>query len=134
MRSALMNARLVTSLVAAGLLVSSDSVLARGGHGSGSRSSVSHSHSTVHSSSKASPALTPKEHRSRASGVQRDSEGRIERSSAAKETFMRQSGHPNGWPGHVVDHIVPLKRGGKDEPGNMQWQTIAAGKAKDKIE
>jgi hypothetical protein len=29
---------------------------------------------------------------------------------------------------------MPLKRGGADAPGNMQWQTKAAAKAKDKIE
>lgn len=34
----------------------------------------------------------------------------------------------------VVDHIIPLKRGGSDAPSNMQWQTIEAAKAKDKIE
>jgi hypothetical protein len=33
-----------------------------------------------------------------------------------------------------VDHIKPLKRGGADAPGNMQWQATAASKAKDKIE
>jgi hypothetical protein len=32
------------------------------------------------------------------------------------------------------DHIIPLKRGGADEPWNMQWQTIADGKAKDATE
>ena len=32
--------------------------------------------------------------------------------------------------GYVVDHIVPLKRGGRDEPGNMQWQTVAEAKAR----
>jgi hypothetical protein len=34
----------------------------------------------------------------------------------------------------VVDHIVPLNRGGQDEPSNMQWQTVAETKAKDRIE
>jgi hypothetical protein len=34
----------------------------------------------------------------------------------------------------VIDHMVPLKRGGADAPSNMQWQTKAPGKAKDKIE
>lgn len=47
---------------------------------------------------------------------------------------MRQTGHPHGWPGHVVDHIKPLACGGADDPSNMQWQTIAEGKAKDKVE
>jgi hypothetical protein len=37
-------------------------------------------------------------------------------------------------PAYVDDHVVPLKRGGADAPSNMQWQTKAAAKAKDKIE
>jgi hypothetical protein len=36
--------------------------------------------------------------------------------------------------GYVVDHVVPLKRGGADTPGNMAWQTTAGAKAKDGIE
>jgi hypothetical protein len=34
----------------------------------------------------------------------------------------------------VVDHVIALKRGGADAPSNMQWQTIADAKAKDRIE
>jgi hypothetical protein len=34
----------------------------------------------------------------------------------------------------VVDHIVAPKRGGPDLTSNMQWQTVAAAKAKDRIE
>jgi hypothetical protein len=33
-----------------------------------------------------------------------------------------------------VDHIVPLCAGGADRPRNMQWQTVAEAKAKDKEE
>lgn len=36
--------------------------------------------------------------------------------------------------GYVIDHILPLDCGGKDAPSNMQWQTEAQGKAKDKWE
>jgi len=34
----------------------------------------------------------------------------------------------------VVDHVKPLKRGGVDRPWNMQWQTVAEAKAKDRVE
>jgi hypothetical protein len=37
-------------------------------------------------------------------------------------------------PDHVVDHIVPLCAGGADSPANMQWQTVVAGKQKDRLE
>lgn len=48
--------------------------------------------------------------------------------------FWRETGHPHGWPGHVVDHICPLACGGLDDPINYQWQTVEEGHAKDKIE
>lgn len=66
--------------------------------------------------------------------VKRDKNGKIVRSEAAKHEFMRLTGYPHGRPGYVVDHIIPLKRGGCDCPANMQWQTIEAAKAKDKWE
>ena len=81
------------------------------------------------------------EHRSNyATGVARDSHGRIKRSPQARRDFQksrpcpstgRTSGH---CPGYVVDHIKPLKRGGADSPSNMQWQTVQAAKEKDKTE
>lgn len=37
-------------------------------------------------------------------------------------------------PGYVVDHIQPLCAGGADAPRNMQWQTVADGKVKDRAE
>ena len=64
----------------------------------------------------------------------RDSTGRIVRSESARRQFMRMSAYPHGRPGYVVDHIIALKRGGPDIPSNMQWQTIAEAKAKDKWE
>jgi hypothetical protein len=33
-----------------------------------------------------------------------------------------------------VDHVQALKHGGVDRPENMQWQTTAEAKAKDKLE
>ena len=64
----------------------------------------------------------------------RDDHGHIARSEGAKKQFEAQTGFPHGRPGYVVDHIVPLKRGGSDSPSNMQWQTKADAKAKDKWE
>jgi len=37
-------------------------------------------------------------------------------------------------PGYVKDHIVPLACGGPDTVCNLQWQTVAAAKAKDRAE
>jgi hypothetical protein len=58
----------------------------------------------------------------------------VKRSIAARNQFMRQTGHPHGWKGHVVDHIIPLACGGLDGSLNMQWQTIEEAKAKDRTE
>ncbi|PYT04792.1 MAG: HNH endonuclease, partial [Acidobacteria bacterium] len=37
-------------------------------------------------------------------------------------------------PGYVVDHITALECGGADTSSNMQWQTVADAKAKDRTE
>ena len=66
--------------------------------------------------------------------VTRDAKGKIQRSGAARHAFARQTGYPHGRPGYVIDHVVPLACGGADAPSNMQWQTVEAGKAKDKVE
>ena len=76
----------------------------------------------------------------KASGVPRDSKGRIERSSKATSAFKSQHAcpstgkHSGACPGYVIDHVTPLKRGGADSPSNMQWQTKEAAKAKDRVE
>lgn len=68
------------------------------------------------------------------------SEAKLPRSTSAKNEFKRQTpcpatGKPRGpCPGYVVDHVVPLKRGGADAPANMQWQTKEEAKAKDRWE
>lgn len=69
-----------------------------------------------------------------ATGVQRDSKGRIKRSQSARHEFMKMTGYPKGRKGYIIDHIIPLKKGGCDCPSNMQWQTKEAAKAKDKWE
>ena len=82
-----------------------------------------------------SPDTTPKTNYSDPSTtIKRYENGRIERSSAAKYQFMKATGYPNGRPGYVVDHIIPLACGGADSPENMQWQTTEEAKTKDKWE
>src|SRR5258706_465200 len=66
--------------------------------------------------------------------VARTADGKIKRSEEAKLQFMRQTGFPHGRPGYIIDHIKPLACGGADATSNMQWQTVAAAKAKDKVE
>jgi hypothetical protein len=67
-------------------------------------------------------------------------EARIKRSQSAKVAFKAAhpcpaSGATKGpCKGYVIDHIKALACGGADAPHNMQWQTIADGKAKDKWE
>ena len=64
----------------------------------------------------------------------RDAHGRIQRSEEARKRFMKQTGYPNGRKGYVVDHVDPLECGGADAPSNMQWQTVAEAKIKDRTE
>jgi len=102
-------------------------------------------HKTSASSSSKRTTYHPKKVTSKASGtrkvnsktnasVKRDKNGKIARSESATRQFKKQTGFPKGRAGYVIDHIVPLKKGGCDCPANMQWQTVEAAKAKDKWE
>ena len=90
----------------------------------------------------AHPAEARYFHIPKAEGVPRDSRGRIARSPEARHQFMQANPCPGGpdkgstshCSGYVVDHLRALACGGADAPSNMQWQTEAEGKAKDKIE
>jgi len=123
--------RLLAVALACATLIVQGTAFAKGGGGHSS------SHSS-HSDSSSSSSGHSGHHK--AEGVARDSHGKIARSTQAKDAFKRQHPCPStgrssgGCPGYVIDHLIPLKRGGTDEPVNMQWQTTAAAKAKDKYE
>jgi hypothetical protein len=99
------------------------------GSGKGSSGKTSHA-----KAQKPPKAAKPKAAAAAHASVPRDAKGKIQRSAAARHAFARQTGYPHGRPGYVIDHIVPLACGGADAPSNMQWQTIAEAKAKDRTE
>jgi hypothetical protein len=82
----------------------------------------------------------PVESKSKCVSSVRDARGCILRSAAAKREFQRENPCPatglerGACPGYVADHIIALKRGGPDEPSNMQWQMVGQAKAKDRVE
>jgi hypothetical protein len=130
------------------LLVCLPAFAARGSHThaySGSHSSYhSHSYSSHRAHSHSSTYHAPRTYHAHAGTThypgERDKHGHLERSEEAKGSFKRQhpcpsTGRSSGaCPGYVVDHVRPLECGGADAPSNMQWQTVSAGKAKDKTE
>lgn len=67
-------------------------------------------------------------------------EAKTPRSHVAIHAFVKANACPSTGknrlpcPGYVIDHIKALACGGADAPSNMQWQTIADAKAKDKWE
>lgn len=62
------------------------------------------------------------------------------RSQKAKSIFKHHHPCPStgktkgSCPGFIIDHVKPLACGGSDDPSNMQWQTKADAKAKNKCE
>lgn len=45
---------------------------------------------------------------------------KVKRSESAKKQFLKSKGYKRVPPGYEVDHIIPLSRGGRDVPSNMQ--------------
>jgi hypothetical protein len=119
-----------------------------GSHGSAHSSGHSSSHasaggSRTHSSSgvhHAPPVGHVSTSKRAAQGAIRDKHGRIARSVKAKDDFKK--GHPcpstgkksGACPGYVIDHRQALKHGGTDTASNMQWQTSADARIKDRSE
>ncbi len=72
--------------------------------------------------------------------IKRDADGRIHRSERVRRNFQRLHPCPStgrtagACPGYVKDHVVPLCACGADSVANMQWQTVADSKAKDRLE
>jgi hypothetical protein len=115
--------RIVHALLLSLALCVSTAANSKGSHGGSSYASssyVTHSHSY--------------------SSVARDAHGRIKRDPAERAAFERHNPCPStgrssgACPGYVVDHVIPLKHGGADNPSNMQWQTKEAAKEKDRTE
>lgn len=72
--------------------------------------------------------------------IKRDAHGKIVRSTAVARAFQKEHPCPSTGkttgrcPGYVKDHIKPLACGGCDRMDNIQWQTVAEAKAKDRWE
>jgi hypothetical protein len=73
-------------------------------------------------------------------GAWHGSHATTHRDPEVRKQFQREHPCPStgktsgACPGYVRDHITPLCKGGADATWNLQWQTQAAGKAKDKWE
>ena len=67
--------------------------------------------------------------------------GATDSRSFKAEIFFRlanpcpSTGQTNGpCKGYVIDRVIPIACGGAEEPANMQWQTLAEAKEKDRWE
>lgn len=146
----LLRGALGTGALMAALALAANADARGGGHGSGHSSGHTSSHSSNHSGSYGphsshgghggSSHHSSSGHSTPYAGVKRDGHGRIARDPHAKEAFRRTHPCPStgktygACPGWVVDHVQALKHGGTDAPSNMQWQTRAAAKVKDRVE
>jgi hypothetical protein len=141
--------RFVLALILTGMAISPAA-----SRSSGSGRSIARSELRTHRSARSEARNSSTNHTSRArvaashswftstrcTTCERDTNGRIKRNPVARRAF--QSGHPcratgkpsGACPGYLVDHVIPLKHGGADEPANMQWQKAPEARAKDRIE
>lgn len=103
----------------------SNILFARGHGGGGGRGAHSYHSNSSHVKSYSSKSYTKSViNKVKCSSCKRDSNGKISRSESAVLKFKKQTGYPNGRPGYVVDHKIPLYKGGTDDPSNMQWLTV----------
>ena len=64
----------------------------------------------------------------------------VHRSQATPRAFQQSNPCPStgkttgACPGFIKDHVIPLCKGGPDTAANLQWQTTAAAKEKDRVE
>ncbi|MBF0177823.1 MAG: HNH endonuclease [Magnetococcales bacterium] len=62
------------------------------------------------------------------------------RTVTPRTLFRRQNPCPStgkttgACPGYSVHHIIPLRKGGADDPHNMQWQVRQVAKPKPKVD
>lgn len=67
-------------------------------------------------------------------------EAKPQRSTTARHAFVKANAcpatglHRLPCKGYVIDHVKALACGGADHPTNMQWQTTAEARAKDRWE
>ena len=115
-------------------------MLAKGTGGHGGHSHRSHVSSRAGHHFHSSHSVSTKTKSNRCVSCSRGSSGRIKRSSQPKTEFMRSHPCPStgkisgNCPGYIIDHTQALKSGGTDTANNMEWQSTAAARAKDKIE
>jgi hypothetical protein len=109
------------------------------GHASTSRSTAARTSVSKPRAAKPKARSTPRA-TTNCTSCARDSRSRIARNATVKHDFQKSHPCPStgkatgACKGYVIDHVLPLKRGGADAVGNTQWQTVQAAKAKDKVE
>ena len=66
--------------------------------------------------------------------IKRDANGAILRSWSVTHQFKVLTGYPNGRPGYVIDHVIPLCACGPDSVVNLAWERYDSSLVKDRTE